>query len=232
MNPACDRSRNWCIAARRNLVAMPDWATMSSLATAGGTLALAAATYSAVRSANRSARIAEETRQAGLRPVLVSSRLHDPAEKVGWIDNHWAKVEGGGAVAEEADGNIYLAASVRNVGAGIAVFQGWWVSADVVLGPEQMHVKPEEFRRQTRDLYIPAGDVGFWQGALREQDDDAYFPILRAIEQRQRFVVDLLYTDHEGGQRTISRFALTPRQESGWLCTVARHWNLDRQDPR
>jgi hypothetical protein len=33
---------------------MADWTTISALATAGGTLALAAATYSAVRSANRS----------------------------------------------------------------------------------------------------------------------------------------------------------------------------------
>ena len=39
---------------------MADWQTISSLATAGGTLVLAVATFSAVRSANRSARIAEE----------------------------------------------------------------------------------------------------------------------------------------------------------------------------
>jgi len=38
---------------------MADWVTISSLATAGGTLVLAAATYTAVHSANRSARIAE-----------------------------------------------------------------------------------------------------------------------------------------------------------------------------
>src|SRR5205823_1095888 len=37
---------------------MADWATISSLATAGGTLVLAAATFASVKSANRSARIA------------------------------------------------------------------------------------------------------------------------------------------------------------------------------
>jgi hypothetical protein len=211
---------------------MADWTTISALATAGGTLALAAATYSAVRSANRSARIAEETRQIGLRPVLMASRLQDPPEKVGWQDDHWAKVEGGRAYAEEVDGNIYLAASVRNVGAGIAVLQGWWPSADVVLGADQRHLEPAEFRRQSRDLYIPAGDVGFWQGAIRDRDDDAYFGLLHAIEQRQRMTVDLLYSDHEGGQRAISRFGLFPRAESGWMFSVVRHWNLDRIDPR
>ena len=44
--------------------------------------------------------------------------------------------------------------------------------------------------------------------------------------------VDLLYGDHEGGQRTISRFALMPRDDGQWLTAVSRHWNLDRVDPR
>jgi predicted cupin superfamily sugar epimerase len=44
--------------------------------------------------------------------------------------------------------------------------------------------------------------------------------------------VDLLYGDHEGGQRTISRFSLTPHEEGTWFAAVARHWSLDRADPR
>jgi hypothetical protein len=210
---------------------MADWTTISSLATAGGTLVLAGATYSAVRSANRSARIAERALQVGLRPVLMSSRLQDPTEKVGWVDDHWAKVPGGGAYAEVVDGNAYLAMSVRNVGAGIAVLQGWLAAAEL-LRSNPPHADPEAFRRQTRDLYVPPGDVSFWQGAIRDRNDDAYLEITRAIEGRQTFTVDLLYSDHEGGQRAISRFALFPRQESGWTCSVVRHWNLDRQDPR
>lgn len=50
--------------------------------------------------------------------------------------------------------------------------------------------------------------------------------------ERQGFQVDLLYGDHEGGQRMISRFALTPMDDGGWLAQVARHWNVDRDDPR
>jgi hypothetical protein len=213
---------------------MADWATISSLATAGGTLVLAAATYSAVRSANRSARIAEQTRQVGLRPVLVSSRLQDPPEKISWVDDHWTKVPGGGASVEVVDGNILLAMSLRNVGAGIAVLQGWLPNPAAPSGriAERPHADPEAFRRQTRDLYVPAGDLGFWQGAIRDRDDDAYPDMLRAIEARQRLTVDVLYTDHEGGQRAISRFAMIPHQDSGWMCTIVRHWNLDREDPR
>src|ERR1039457_6034019 len=44
---------------------MADWVTISSLATAGGTLVLAVATFSSVRSANRSARVAERSLLVG-----------------------------------------------------------------------------------------------------------------------------------------------------------------------
>jgi hypothetical protein len=210
---------------------MADWTTISSLATAGGTLALAVATYSAVRSSNRSARIAERSIEVGMRPVIMSSRFQDPAEKVGWQDDHWAKVPGGGAYAAEADGNLYLAASVRNVGAGIAVIQGWYPYGEA-LDASHPHPEPDAFRRQTRDLYIPPGDVGFWQGAIRDHEDACYFSVFSAIKGHERLTIDLLYSDHEGGQRAISRLGMLPRQESGWTCVIARVWNLDRQDPR
>ena len=125
---------------------MTDWATVSSLATAGATLLLAVGTFASVRSANRAARTAERALLAGMRPVLVPSRWEDPADKITWADEHWSRLSGGGAS------------------------------------------------------------------------------------------IELLYSDHEGGQRTISLFSVTPREAgddpSRWLCSVARHWNLDRPDPR
>ncbi|MEA2267198.1 MAG: hypothetical protein QOE27_2781, partial [Solirubrobacteraceae bacterium] len=65
---------------------MTDWVTISSLATAGGTLVLAVATFSAVRSSNRSARIAEQALQEQRRPVLVHARLDDPVQKIMYVD--------------------------------------------------------------------------------------------------------------------------------------------------
>jgi hypothetical protein len=38
--------------------------------------------------------------------------------------------------------------------------------------------------------------------------------------------------DHEGGQRTISRFALIPVGDDRWLASVARHWNPRPPEPR
>ncbi len=46
-------------------------------------------------------------------------------------------------------------------------------------------------------------------------------------------MVDLLYGDYEGGQRMISRFVLSPREnDDTWIAATSRHWNLDRPDPR
>jgi hypothetical protein len=210
---------------------MMDWATISALITAAGTLVLAVATFASVRSANRSARIAERALQVGLRPLLMPSRLEDPAQKIRWVDEHWARVEGGRASVEVAEGNIYLAMSVRNAGNGIAVLQAWHIDAELMPAgrppPER-----DQFRPHTRDLYIPAGDTGFWQAALRDPNDVLYPGLLDVIERRQTFTIDILYGDHEGGQRTISRFSITPARDAQWLCSVVRHWNLDRPDPR
>jgi hypothetical protein len=58
-----------------------DWASIASLATAAGTLVLAVATFAAVRSANRAARVAEQSLLVNLRPLLVPSRAAGrPAE--------------------------------------------------------------------------------------------------------------------------------------------------------
>ena len=61
---------------------MADWSTISSLATAGGTLILALATFSSVRSANRSARVAESALQLNLRPLLFPSHDTDRTERI------------------------------------------------------------------------------------------------------------------------------------------------------
>ncbi len=207
-----------------------DWNSIASLATAGGTLVLAVATFASVRSANRAARAAERSLLTSLRPLLVASDLHDQPQKVVFIDREWVMVPGGcGAVKPEADA-LYLAASLRNVGPGLGLLHGWLVrpaydSAAPV--PD-----PAEFRRLTRDIYIPAGGIGFWQGAFREVDDPAAKAALAAVEAGTELMLDLLYSDAEGGQRTITRFSLRPREDGSWLLAAGRHWNLDRPDPR
>jgi hypothetical protein len=208
-----------------------DWTTISSLATASGTLVLAVATFAAVRSANRSAKATERALLVGIRPVLMASRLQDPPEKVGFQDGHWIKIDGGHAAAEVTDGVIYLAIALRNAGTGMAVLDRWDFYGDRPLGAS-LYRDPATFRRLTRDLYLSSNDLGFWQGALRDPTEPLFVEARDAIEARQAMAVDLLYGDHEGGQRTISRFSITPAADGTWIATVARHWNIDGHGPR
>ena len=213
------------------MIAAADWQTVASLATAIGTLVLAIATFSAVRSSNRSARIAEQALLAGLRPLLVPSLADDPVHKVLWRDRYAARVAGGRAIADERDGVIYLAISLRNAGSGIALLHGWNPIADMAMS-DRPPAKIDEFRRLTVDLYIPAGGTGYWEGALRDEDDPVRAGLLDVVRDREPFSVEVLYGDQDGGQRTISRFTVLPAGDEGWYCQATRHWNVDRPAPR
>ena len=197
-----------------------NWATVADLGTALGTLILAVATFSAVRSANLSAKVAQASLLVGLRPVLMATRRDDPTQKVNFGDRVWVRIPGGGAVGEVGSGDsslddcdvIYLAIALRNAGNGIAVLHGWhfypgWHRDDA-------HAPLDDFRRQTRDLWVPVGEVGFWQGAFRDTADPQYEVARKVIEARQPWTIELLYGDHEGGQRCITRFTMLPRQDS------------------
>ena len=211
--------------------------TISALASAGGTLVLAGVTVASVRSANRAARVAEQSLLVGQRPLLVASRAEDPAVRAGFQDGVWFNVPGGEGTASATDGADYFVISVRNVGSGIAVLHGWHLIPELVF-ERGAHVTPpplEDFTTLTRDLYVAPGDIGFWQGTFRDPASDGFLEARRAIEARQSIGVDILYGDFEGGQRVITRFMLTPKEIDGdvrWFASVGRHWNVDRPDPR
>ena len=217
---------------------MTDWTTtIASLTTGVGTLVLAFATFGAVRSANRAARVAEEALSVGLRPLLVPSRLDDVTQKVFYGDGHVERLEGGRGTADVEHGNVYLGISVRNAGRGIAVLHGWRFAAGMVSDTSRPSL--DSFRPHNRDILIAPNDVGFWQAAFRDPADPQYDDAVGAIRAREALTFDVMYGDHEGGQRAISRFMLRkpevpirPDEEGPWLASVVRHWNVDRPDPR
>jgi hypothetical protein len=217
---------------------MADWSTIASLATAGGTLVLAVATFSSVRFGQRSARIAERSTAIaeralllGLRPVLAPSRVTDSPETVRFGDGRMVRVDGGMAAVERDGERYYFVMPLRNVGNGLAVLQAWrLIARRERLDAE--HADPAEHRPQTRDLYVPAGDTGFWQGAVREPDDPFREGLREAFLAGTIITVDLLYGDHEGGQLTISRFVVSREEDGRWHPGVVRHWALEGADPR
>jgi hypothetical protein len=146
-------------------------------------------------------------------------------------------------VVEDVDGVVYLAMLIRNVGSGMAIIDAW----DPI--PGQMFPKDgwgaiEDFRPQSRALWIAPGDVAFWQGALRDKTDELQRAISAAVADGA-ITVDLLYLDHEGGQRTVSRFSLIRREaypaggddpesdgagrRDDWWVSLAMHRNLEAE---
>jgi hypothetical protein len=213
---------------------MTDWAAWG---TSAGTLVLAGATFAAVRSSNRSARIAERSLLAGLRPALATARPDDRDVQVQFADGRTFDVPGGRALVHEQDDVIYLAIALRNVGAGIATLSRYRLQAESaeqaaedalgVARHRRGDLAPDQalFSEQQRDLYVPSGDVGFWQAARRDPRSDDHAALRTAIATKGRITVDILYTDHEGGQPTVTRFVMLP-DDAGWRCDVTHHWSV------
>lgn len=210
---------------------MANWSTIASFATAAGTLVLAGATFSAIRSSNRSARIAEESLLTNIRPLLVPSLADDPPQKVLWSDFHSVTLKGGHAVVDFENEVIYLAMGVRNVGAGIALLHGWRPYSSRVT-TEAPLADPEGFRTLTIDLYVAPRDSGYFEGAIRDLDDPLRPDLLATIEGRRPFTIDLLYSDPQGRQRSVSRFTFLPAETEGWFGRAVQHRNLDAPNPR
>ena len=159
-------------------------ATIASLATAGGTLILAVATFSSTRSANRAARISEKALRLNLRPVLVPTREHDDDELVIFGDQRRVRLDGSRAAVEVTNEAIYLAFGLRNVGPGMAMLVSWKVSP-ATLGVDDDHADLDEMTQQVRDLSVPGGDTGYWQGALRDPAEELFTSTRRAIEEEE-----------------------------------------------
>ena len=148
--------------------------------------------------------------------------------------DRWVSVRGGMAQTFHEDGVIYMTMALRNVGSGLAVLHGWHAVGRRLMGGSEL-ADIDNFRMLTRDIYVPAGSTGFWQGAVRDRQDPLHSELREAIESGNPITVDLLYGDHEGGQRTISRFSLIPHddgEDGERITSVSRHRSLDRPDPR
>ena len=158
-------------------------------------------------------------------------------QKVRWMDDHWARFDGGRGTAELVDGSVYLAISIRNVGSGLAVPFGWAAIQGVGDHPGPTRRAGGFPAPNARPLRGPvrfrvlAGRHPKRRPARRPD----YHWLSRTIASHDAFTIELLYGDHDGGQRTISRFGMIPwtrGEEVHWYPSAARHWYLDRPDPR
>jgi hypothetical protein len=197
-----------------------------------------------VRAAARSTRIAERALLAGQRPVLAPARPEEPEQVVQFADGRVFPVANGQALVQQDAGIIYLAITLRNLGAGLAMLRGYRLqgeqASDVARDPRgaaghmrgDLAPEPRAFSPQQRDLLISTSRAGFWQAALRDPATPLHKEIAQAIDTRGRVTVDVLYGDHEGGQPSITRFVLLP-EAAAWRCDATRYWSLPpRKDLR
>ena len=174
--------------------------------------------------------MAELSLLAGLRPLLVESGESAETLRVNFHDIQGIAVPGGRAAVELVEERLYVVLSLRNVGSGIAVLHGGTLYPR---RPSGNLATPDvdSYRRLRRDLYIPPGDIGFWQIAWRPDEVAAPREILDAVENGY-LVADVLYGDFEGGQRAVVRFGLAREDDGAWHMTTVRHWQVDRDEPR
>ena len=88
------------------------------------------------------------------------------------------------------------------------------------------------FVAQVRSLYVPAGDVGYWQGAIREGNTDrGDADALRdAIEAAERLTLYLRDSDQDGGHDMVTRSSLLPGENGDWIFGNARHRSVEVSD--
>ena len=173
--------------------------------------------------------------------MLVTSRLEDPEQKIRWIDDHWALLEGSQGVASS-----WSTASVvsRHLGAQRGPGPGRDLRVGGAAGvPAQSPDCPSRggrglpARRRGTSTSL-AGDIGFWQAppSARPDRSGSTRIIRTCIEEVEPFTIEVLYGDTRG--RSADDHPLrddpqgTPGTRRKWFPAVARHWNLDRPDPR
>jgi hypothetical protein len=166
----------------------------------------------------------------------MTPRRGDPAVDVQFADGQVFETGWGDALLRRRDGVIYLALQLRNGGAGVAHLVAYRLEPEpagtVTQDPRGLarHRRgdpspdPSTFTEQQRDLYIPAGELGHWQAALRDPTTELYTTMGEAITTLGRVTIDLLYGDIEDGQATITRFVLLPGEQNKWRCDVTHHW--------
>ena len=194
-----------CAGDRRAL----DWATVATLATAVGTLVLAIATFAAVRSANRAARVAEAAYLVNLRPVLVTSRLEDPIRRsAGWTTTGPGSRAARRPPSSSTGPSIWRSRSATWARASPCRLAGRCDRAHS--NDRGAARRPDDFRMQLRDLYVGPATSGSGRRRSGSRDDPDYGWLSQAITRRAAFTIELLYGDHDGGQRTITRFGMIP----------------------
>ncbi len=118
---------------------------------------------------------------AGLRPLLVPSKLDDPHQKIGFVDDKWVMARAVVASPRwEKTQSTSRSLSETSVPESLSSTAG----ASFRAAGSKTHTGSLRTSRDSRATYVPVGDVGFWQGAFRDPAEPEFRGCREAIERR------------------------------------------------
>ena len=172
---------------------------------------LAVATFCSVRSANRSARVAELSLLAGSAAGADPLAGGRPARAGAFRRRQTLDVPGHGGGGRGRRRRVYLAIALRNGGSGLAVIHGWQAAAAAsrprsASTADRASASLEEFPPPAARSVHPRRRHRLLAGGAARSARSRVRPRCATRSRGgERVRIDLLYGDHEGGQRTIVR---------------------------
>ena len=154
--------------------------------------------------------------------------------KITFADDHAFHIDGGRAAAEVEGDAIFMALPLHNVGPGLAILHSWHVTASRDIS-DQSFEDVSTYRRLSRDSHRPAAM------SVSGRAPSATGPIPTSSRRgppskpANPSPSTCLYSDSDGGQRTVTRFRLGHAPDAAaneWYPRVGRHLYLDRPSPR
>ena len=109
---------------------------------------------------------------------------------------------------------------------------GWRFAPEFVLSRGDDAPDLDEFTRLTRDLYVAIGEEGFWQGTFRDPAPPSSRRPRRSPTTTRSSRSRSSTATSRAGSGMVTRFAMTPRTDEGWIAAVTRHWYVDTPGPR
>ena len=159
---------------------MTDWTTVSSLTTGAGTLVLAVATFAAVRSANRAARVAGGSSVG--RPAAAAGALAPGRRRPeGVLRRRQGRATGRRRAVPRkstAATSTWASRCATPAGASRYCMAG---GSRPARRPSRAGRRRKPSGRTTRDIFIAPNDVGFWQAAFRDSADRQYDEAVGAV---------------------------------------------------
>jgi hypothetical protein len=174
------------------------------------TLAIAGTTVLVAITAAWSALLSARQMKRNLLPIVVPAKPDGGTRVARFSPAKHEVLENADSFSESADGVVYLAFCVRNIGSGVAVIKGIAarLSSEVLdIAPEEMP-SPMGLMRVLRAYYIGPGETTYLPIQIHESNPMAWQAMVEAITAKHNLLLDLVYSDHAGRQLTVSRVEL------------------------